>query len=168
MFPIYQKICTMDNTEVFYSRVTSKFRKLFSLILHKSSQKVVHILAGEVVKTQKRTRNSTFSSVRSKRTSLLLMFKEHKRYFCTFSLIKYLTKTPQTRTRYSAVPDTRGGYNAHFYNSNIILLYSRNQQYHICVNAFQVPTTGFYKRVRKGRPESTVGRAVKVTIFVPL
>jgi len=23
------------------------------------------------------------------------MFKEHKRYFCTFSIIKYLTKTPK-------------------------------------------------------------------------
>jgi len=46
----------MDNTEIFYSRFTSKFGQLFSLILHKSNQIIVHILAGEVVKTQIRAK----------------------------------------------------------------------------------------------------------------
>jgi hypothetical protein len=34
------------------------------------------------------TRNRTFSSVRNKRMSLLLMFREHKLYLCRFHLIK--------------------------------------------------------------------------------
>ena len=137
--------------------------------LYKTSQKIAKNLAGEVVEDQIKTkRNSTFSSVRSKTKPLLLTFREHKRYFCGYKLMKYLTKTPQTRTRYFPVPDTRGGYNAHFHNSKIILLYSRNQQYHISVNAFQVSTTCFYKRVRNGSPESTVGQPVNVMIFVSL
>ena len=93
----------------------------------------MHILSREVVKAQIRAMNSTFSSVRSKKMPhFFFMFRKHKLHFCGFNLIKYLIKTPQTHTRYFPVPATTGSYNVHFYNSNIILLYSRNQQYHMC------------------------------------
>jgi len=53
--------------------------KIILIVFYKSSQKIVHILAGHFVKAQKTARNSTFSSVRSKRTPCLMMFRENKR-----------------------------------------------------------------------------------------
>lgn len=68
---------------------------------------MVQILARRSCQSSDNSKKLHLPSVSSKMKPLLLMFRKHKIYFCGFSLIKYLIRTPQTRTRYFPVPDTR-------------------------------------------------------------